>query len=342
MNKIFKKINMLIVGTFIFLTTSAFCADNKNSVEKHTCHSCCDPTRYRDICSDEDKMEVLLKGELLVWRGALSGLEPAFGKTEITTVDQNQKLITTLEESDKKPNFSWKAGFRVGAEFLFERCFNLETDWTHFHGYAGHENQEDKHGHWRLHYDTIDLTLAHNFYPCRNFFLKPFIGLRGAFIDQKLESNIVTTKTDNTQIEAPATPETINTTIDDKEKFWGVGPELGIEADWYLGWDLSVYAMFDAIPYYGNVHTKNHDTDTLIKAQYINNVKKENCFNSIGTDGAIGIRWDKYLCYSDCDLHLMLKLGAEQHRIYEFSNLGADGSLSLDGAVFEAGIGLRF
>jgi hypothetical protein len=282
-------------------------------------------------------MEVLLKGELLVWRGALSGLEAAFGKTFITTVNQDQLQVTTLKESNKKPNYKWRAGFRLGAEFMFERNFNLETDWTHFNGYANHENQEDKNGHWKLDYDTIDLTIAHNFYPCHRFFVKPFIGLRGAIIHQKLESNLVTTKTDIEQVVT-----TITTKLDDKEKFWGVGPELGIEADWYLGWDLSVYAMFDAVPYYGNVHSKNDDVDTILSTKNINDIKGNSCFNSIGTDGAIGIRWDKYLCYKNCDVHILLKLGLEQHRIYEFSNLGADGSLSLDGGVFEAGVGFRF
>lgn len=284
-------------------------------------------------------MELFLKGELLVWRGALSGLESAFGKTSITTVDQNQLEITTLKESDKKPNYTWKAGFRLGAEFLFERCFNLEADWTHFHGSAGHENQEDMNGHWRLKYDTIDLTIAHNFYPCHRFLVKPFLGLRGAIIKQKLESHLETIKTF-----VSATPTTISTDLNDKEKFWGVGPEIGLEADWYVGWDLSLYAMFDAVPYYGNVHNKNHSVDDLssLSAKNINDIKRTSCFNSIGTDGAIGIRWDKYLCYKCCDLHLMLKLGAEQHRIYEFSNLGSDGSLSLDGGVFEAGLGFRF
>lgn len=62
----------------------------------------------------------------------------------------------------------------------------------------------------------------------------------------------------------------------------------------------------------------------------------------LSLDGAIGIRWDKFTCCSSVDTHVLVKIGLEQHRIYDFSNLGSDGSLSLDGGVLEVGFGLRF
>ena len=170
--------------------------------------------------------------------------------------------------------------------------------------------------------------------PC--FYLKPFIGVRGARIRQRLNSHLetfFTTLTANT---------TVLTQKDDKENFWGIGPQLGICADWYLGCNFSLYGSFAVVNYYGNVNRKNFDTDIFTRTISVSHSKSKHCFNNVGTDAALGIRWDYTKCFCCCEMELMLQLGAEQHRIYDFSNLGNDGNLSLDGGVFAAGIGFRY
>ncbi len=129
---------------------------------------------------------------------------------------------------------------------------------------------------------------------------------------------------------------------DDTEKFWGIGPEIGIEADWYLGRGFNVYGSFDFVTYYGQVRGKNSDSDVLPSTVAVLHGKRKHPFNDIGTDLAFGVRWDTAWHFCDWDLLFMLKAGVEQHRIYDFSNLGSDGTLSLDGGVAGAGIGFRY
>jgi len=61
----------------------------------------------------------------------------------------------------------------------------------------------------------------------------------------------------------------------------------------------------------------------------------------IGTDGSIGFRWDKAWPVAS-EVLLTFKIGVEQHRIYDFSELGSDGTLSLAGANLATSLGYRF
>ncbi len=134
---------------------------------------------------------------------------------------------------------------------------------------------------------------------------------------------------------------TVYTVKGDKEHFWGVAPELGLEADWYMGCNWSLYANFDVVSYYGQVTTKTFNTDIFTSAVSIRDGGIKRRFNTIGTDWSIGLRWDKAWPVAS-EVLLTIKLGLEQHRIYDFSSLGADGTLSLDGANLALSLGYRF
>jgi len=71
--------------------------------------------------------------------------------------------------------------------------------------------------------------------------------VRGLLIQQSLKANLPVQLT--TLIES----DSVYSVKDDKEHFWGIGPELGLEADWYMGWNWSLYASFDVVSYYGRV-----------------------------------------------------------------------------------------
>jgi hypothetical protein len=168
--------------------------------------------------------------------------------------------------------------------------------------------------------------------------LRPFIGLRGARIHHRLKSHLETLFTSSL-----IGNNTVFTDKNDKEHFWGIGPQIGFDANWYVGYNFSFYGSFDVVTYYGDVRGKNLDTDTFTKTVSVSNGRRKHCFNNVATDAALGIRWDSCsTCFCGCDVCLMLKLGVEQHRIYDFSDLGSDGNLSLDGGIFAAGISFSY
>jgi len=315
----FKKNCIAVTGLLLAVTTQAHSVD-------------CDPAPY----CEQQMVNANVWSELLYWRPELCGLEAAFGHTAIATTLDGSFIRTTVSESDVGPTPQWDPGFRIGADFVFS-CYDLEADWTHFKGRAKF-GQGAQHGEWKIRYDTIDLTFGRFFCVAPNFYFKPFVGVRGAIIDQTLESRLTTLFSTLNLIGSS----TVLTNREDKENAWGAGPEVGLEAGWYLGCDFTVYASLDFVTYYGRVRGKNFDVDTFTSTESASNSNAEHYFNKFATDGSLGIRWDKTVCWCCCELNFMLKLGLEQHRIYDFSNLGSDGALSLDGGNFAAGVGFCF
>jgi len=277
--------------------------------------------------------EVNLKGEALYWIAQLGGLESAFGSTTIATTVAPGVTTTTVTESDEPPEFEWNLGFRVGLEYALS-CNVLEADWTHYDGHATF-SQGVQNGHWNLEYDTIDLIYGRRCCVSSCFLFKPFIGARGLRIRQNLFSHIGILYT------ALIGNNTVFTNLNDKEKVWGVGPEIGVEADWYLGKNFSLYGSFDVVTYYGHFMGTYLDSDIFTTTVSNNNSRISHDFNVIGTDLALGVRWDKAWPIASEGL-LSFKAGLEQHRIYDISKLGTDGTLSLDGAVFMASVGYRY
>jgi hypothetical protein len=243
-------------------------------------------------------------------------------------------VTTTVKESDQEPHSKWSPGFRIGADVEVD-YFDLEAYWTHFNGRADF-SEGLQHGHWKIDYDTVDLTIGHTWAAAPCFFVRPFIGVRAAHIHQKLKSHLETVFT------SIIGNNTVYTNKNDKEKFWGVGPEIGLDADWYLGCGFSLYGSIDIVSYYGEVKGRNYDVDTFTSTVSVSNGRRKHCFNTFGTDAVIGIRWDKSVCLCGCEADFFAKLGAEQHRIYDFSDLGSDGALSLDGGIFGVGINFRY
>lgn len=294
------------------------------------------PSMYCEPSDCEQSCGFSFNAELLYWRPELCGLEGAFGTTTIsTTVDTNAITTTTITESDKEPTSKWDAGFRIGVGSIFDG-FDLHVDWTHFNGSAKF-SEGSQFGDWKIKYDTIDLTLSRGFDMTHCFNLRPFIGIRGAKIHQRLKSHLETLFT------SPLIGNnTVFTDKDDKEDFKGIGPRIGLRADWELGCNFSLYGSFAVVSYYGDVKSKNFDVDTFTSTVSVCNGERKHCFDNLATDMEFGICWETSSCFCDYDLHLGLKLGVEQHRIYDFSELGSDGNLTLDGGVFAADLTFHY
>lgn len=320
----FKKKFVAIAGILMAMTAQVNGIDSYSS-------DCCEP-----ICCDTPKeSEFYVFGDFLYWRPELCGLESAFGTTAITTdVNSNAITTTTVVELDEEPHSKWSPAFRVGCGFEMN-CYDAQLSWTDFNGRATF-NEESQYGHWKIKYDVIDLTFGRqiSLTPC--FYLRPYIGVRGAHIHQKLKSHLITSFT------SIIGSNTVTTDKNESEKFWGIGPEIGLDADWNIGCNFSLYGSFTVVTYYGDVEGKHQNTDTFTSTVSACDGKKKHCFNNIGTDLSLGIRWDKSVqCGCSC-FDLFVKLGVEQHRIYDFSDLGSDGTLSLDGGVLGAGVNFRF
>lgn len=289
--------------------------------------------------------------DLLYWRAWQDGLEGCGITTfeEFSTEDGGNVAI--FSNKDRHMHFDWNPGFRLGIGQRLVPChLDMSLIWTTFRTKA-HSHQRDDgssnlfsfsgassssnprafvHRHWTLDYNTCDLVLGRSFcFDTYCFGLCPFLGVRGAWIQQRLHSKAVTKF--GSEIDSE-----INYIVSskDRQNLWGVGPYVGLEANWGIGCHFSLFASLDVGLLYGRSNIRSKTLNTLVNdANFCNNRRNKDVCDVFG-DAAIGIRW----CYCFCDcLLLNMELSWEHHRYFDHNRFRDHGDLCFDGGVYSVG-----
>jgi hypothetical protein len=299
-------------------------------------------------CGTEE-MDVSLFADLLIWSPSLGGLESAFGYTSISTAVSEDHVTTTLDERDVEPDYPWYGGIQFGVNVNYE-CYKLSCYATLFEPTSQFREpsetgtlpstfalgvNDSQHGQWQLQYDTLNFLFGRYWNIAPALFVQPYFGLRGLWVDQTLNGHLQTVST------SPSGETLIYTDFNNREKIWGIGPLVGIEAVWVFKYHFSVYADFDFVYYYGRVKGSYLDFDIFTTLTGIKQRNATHNFTSLATDTAFGMRWDLDFECCSYDLKLLFKAAWEEQRIYDFSDLGSDGTLSVGGFTFGAGIQLK-
>lgn len=261
-------------------------------------------------------------------------------------------------------NHKWDYGYRLGGEYDFEcSCWDVAIYWTHFNckdhkkGRRDHNDSSSSsssspiagissssrssssgshcandfsHGHWKLNYDVIDVTLGRDFnmYSCTN--VRPFIGVRGVWIEEHIRSH-------NESVQVTSFGD--NTIIFDnhsKEDFSGAGPEFGVEADWNLGSGFGIYGVLSGGFLYGEFKIRTNETQTFLNPTqilYCNEHHRPDAVESF-FDAVIGVQYEYCFCNKS---RLQLRAGWEHHQYFDHNHIGTNGDLTLDGLTLSAG-----
>lgn len=141
-------------------------------------------------------------------------------------------------------NFDWNYGFRAGAAYTLNHdLWNTRIYWTHyttnatktasdaliltefFGGFIAGEISDWARIKWKLNYNTLDWDISRNFHLCKGLTLKPYFGIKGAWIDQSIRFNSHVILQDNQIVD-------YNSKERLKNDFWGLGPSIGLSGDW--------------------------------------------------------------------------------------------------------------
>jgi hypothetical protein len=297
---------LLAFGIFSLIASPAF-ANNDCCVWEPDCGALCNSTWTAS-------------GDFLYWRALQNGLSSGWGP-------------------DIKDR--WNPSYRLGLEYDSADRLSAASYWTSYNSRSTRskkKHEADDHVHWKLDYETIDGQLKYDFYTNSCSTYSPFVGVRGAWIDEKLNAHF----DDNDGCDDKGLGSISNLIITEqhhKEKFWGVGPYIGIGADWNLGSGFSIFGSIDVGILYGNFKITVDDIQTMGSeadpGTFCNRRHVRACQAFV--DAAVGIQWER--CLTD-SMALILRLGAEHHRYFNHNQIGGYGDLCLDGGVFSAG--LRF
>ena len=229
-------------------------------------------------------------------------------------------------------NGRWSSGFRLSLGYDLP-CdgWDITTYWTHlensngnghhrrhssssssssssFDGSSSSSSFGGNHRSRKFYYDVFDAELGREFCcsPCVT--LRPFVGIRAAWIEQKFKRNSFFSS------------EEFGFNENFKSNFDGVGLRTGLNTEWKLGWcGLSLYGDAAASVLVGKHHRSFHFGNSSSSSDEFagSSDSSSNRFKTSHDgcrgvlDGAIGLRWKEYF---SCDtIALTLSIGYENH-----------------------------
>ena len=259
--------------------------------------------------------------DVFIWKASLGGTDFAY--------TNNSGVGIPIEGEVKYNNFDFDWGFRVGAGYKFEHdSWEALADYTYFRTNQSNRSHVGSPatvvplrglGAWndnlirtveyaysasKISLDNVDLMLARHYYVSKDLCFMPNFGLKSTWMN--LHQKMVYEGGD---ITAPSILE-----VEDYNKFWGIGPQAGIDSKWYLCNGFSIFGNASASllwGYYKVAHEEMLSVDPSDDNVYIRAPLHR---FSPNMQLALGFAYDQYL--NDKKQHISATLGWET--IYYF------------------------
>lgn len=312
-------------------------------------------------CNSYPIDNISIHADLLYWKAWEKNLVLTNKKSPVFFTDNFAKAKVI------HPSFDWNFGARVGLSTSIPcSCWDIHFDWTHYHTTISQHrltnsndltnvnHQQGMFPIWALSDDIIagdyvsqahlngkltlnllDLEFGQALTYCNCFEIRPFFGLRSAWVRQHASVNyqggifLLCIIRGGVSLNG-------NDHITLKNNFWGIGPRVGIQPKLYIGKGFSFYGNAAMAGLCGTFHVKQRET-------YLRDTRFSHHRNFVRfrwiSDLAIGIAWDTVLCG---EYSLGFKLGWEYHVFFDqlelkrdnFHILSHNRNLDVQGLIF--------
>lgn len=234
----------------------------------------------------------------------------------IPTSDVRNQNDTLIKNKVHNPDWKWGSGFRAGAGLNFRHDgWDTYVNYTRFHPEAasGHRNlKEDEQKliatfpasavdafsgyemdsaktRWAFEFDAIDWVLGRNFYVSRYLTLRPFAGLKTAWIEQS----------QYLRYHAPDNGAFAETTFFSRnhQDFWGIGAEIGLDTAWYLyKKNLSIIADLTLSGLWGRFELSQKQRQ-IVAGQEFDNFNLKDGYHAVRPviEWSLGMQWESWL-----------------------------------------------
>lgn len=265
-------------------------------------------------------------------------------------------IFTTFE--GKGASFDWNYGFRMGAGYCFARDdWDTTFNWTwyasqsrstipmkdqvifpqFFGGFINGDLADRAKLDWKLRFSMFDWDLGRSFSVSRSLVIRPFLGIKGGWINQSLDSKW---HTYSRSVDGVFVPEDYEAKESVENNFWGLGSFGGVNTKWKLGHSngqyFSLCGDFSLATLYGRWITK--DTYKNPTPRKISTNIKNSDLGALMCRGFLGVGWDTD--FNQGPFHFGVRAGYEmqvwfnQLRIATFQQLRLHGDLTLQGGTF--------
>lgn len=198
------------------------------------------------------------------------------GGTEFVYTDKNNIIdqvanLTTIEGKSKKVDFNWNWGYRIGAAYTFPcSSWGLYLNYTDLDNKGEKSAQETPGGvlvplyltytpahsfsaasRWKVDFSTLDLEFGRDFFVSCYLNLRPYVGIRGARINQHVRAHYVDFV------------DSIDTHVTLKNNFSGIGLRGGLGSQWFFFQRFSFCIDASASLLRGRFHVNFNEFSTL-------------------------------------------------------------------------------
>lgn len=256
-------------------------------------------------------------------RGGVEGIINAFNGNGLPG-------LVELDVSTKEAKFDWKSGFRVGAGYTLN-CANwdFQLSWTRLHeqtksnfidpnagiipsnfplsllcniisainseGTVAPVLANGAHSKWNFEFDNVDFQVGRSFFYCNSVALRLFLGIKGAWINQKLTSTY-----DGISLTTDTVVMPIDVSVKKTNDFHAVGPNFGINMAWEFLCNFSLVSDFSFAALYGRFHNNIQSVlvDSTVDTQIDILVRDNKHRIRPMVNGSIGIEWNN--CSWEC------------------------------------------
>jgi Legionella pneumophila major outer membrane protein precursor len=332
-----KLFSYLILSFFTF--QNLLLADSENNVEffsnlenRIACISECNvqDSLQAKIASAGIKSGFVVDASFLYQQGLIDHLTCV--KT-ISQVSGNAQLGETLiiEEQIDNLNFKWKPGVRVNLGYVFFKRDQLSVNftWTYLNGegmisttfndptfelgslkpswfpFLLGPMADQADAKWDCKLNILDGTFGRNFFLGRWFTFHPYGGVRGVWIDQDYNAKYHAAWRVDTTGSGDQSLSFYDTKFEGKNDFTGAGLLFGLEANWYLSCNFSVFTNLKTSIFYGKFELQQlfdgqivipiTGIPTIIIPEVITEFRDVHRIRP-SLEGEMGIRWEHFFC----------------------------------------------
>jgi hypothetical protein len=312
----------------------------------------------------QDGCGLYFTADFIWWKAQLSGTGYAG-----TGVQDNNVNVPTFTSPKKgkitTPDFSFEPGVKVGAGIDAQHDgWDLYANWTWLHGDENHNHLDSKPGlgetmigvtatpfgtltsvpvlqassDWKQRFNVLDLELGRNFFVSHRIALRPFGGLKAAWITEDLLLHYTTTA-NNTLLAST----TYRIDQHRHQRMWGLGMRGGINSVWQFNNNWGVYGDFAATALWSDFHVRAKDKYTNVgTGAEFKDVHTGSVITQVNMVFEAGMGLTYMTWFSNDQYQFKFKAGWEEQVWLNFSNftgLNQSGNLTLQGLTLMASLG---
>jgi hypothetical protein len=286
--------------------------------------------------AEVDGEGLFILADILYWQTRVGG-------TEFAYTDQDPTASLPIRGRTKDMDFDWDWGLRIGLGYNFVHDnWDIRAVYTWFDTNGSNSTRSGVNSsiiplrgssnitsdptnpaippvpqflyctsaksQYDFNYDAVDLELGRAYYISGKLSFRPHWGMKAAWMNQEQIIRYTGGSPD-----AAVNPTVVglsgNTVhIDDECDFWGIGPRVGFDTKWYLGYGFSIFGNLNGALLFGYFDVEHEEK----YSGFINNKIKLDANRHAFSPTAqmqLGLRYDTYI--NNNKQHLGIGLGFE-------------------------------